>query len=271
MKLFGRYARVIVGQAGEVGKVWDKLRISFDIEKTTSSTANSAKITVYNLSGQSVALIKRPSTKISLEVAYEGFGIANPSLLFIGTITEVKEDFKGLDRVTEIQCADGYQEFSNSFLSRTWAANTSKTTIISDLISAMGVTYGSDARDAVSSLFPESTTSPYSVSGRAKDELDTLFKSKKTPWSVQDGEFRVGNVLDEQKAVLLMAETGLIGKPQLRKEGGVDFECLLNPKIRPTGTVRIIAKDVDGLFKIKSCTYTGDNFEGDWKIKGLAE
>jgi hypothetical protein len=78
-------------------------------------------------------------------------------------------------------------------------------------------------------------------------------------------------------AVVVTSETGLIGSPGRLKSDkqntaketgdGVEFQCLLNPKIKPGRLIKLESIGIKGTFKTVKVTHEGDNQGGSWLSK----
>ena len=105
-----------------------------------------------------------------------------------------------------------------------------------------------------------------------------------TSWSIQDGKVQLvpaaGYLPGE--AVVLTAETGLIGTLEQTQEG-ITLRCLLNPRLRIGGRVKLDNESVkraqtplkmaatwpprlddDGLYRIIKAEFVGDTHGNDW-------
>lgn len=80
-------------------------------------------------------------------------------------------------------------------------------------------------------------------------------------------------IIKEDEAVslfvpLVSAETGLINTPQ-RENSLVTFESMINPELRIGGLCKlesVVNKHLNGIYKIYSLSYSGDNYGEDWKM-----
>lgn len=67
----------------------------------------------------------------------------------------------------------------------------------------------------------------------------------------------------QDKALLLRADTGLIGSPQ-RTDTGIKIKCLLNPRVTTRRVVRVESREVTGFYMVKSYTHTAENAGDAW-------
>ena len=125
--------------------------------------------------------------------------------------------------------------------------------------------------------------------GSSKDILDKMAKDYGFEWSIQDSEVVILNeeqTLADTQAILIRADTGMIGSPTVT-EIGADVVTLLNPDALPNKLIKIesASQDVaiqnatlrpirrtkaEGLYKILEVVFSGDSRGDMWQseIKG---
>jgi hypothetical protein len=106
--------------------------------------------------------------------------------------------------------------------------------------------------------------------------LDTISRGNGFYWGSQNETLEivpsdgfVGTV------ALITPETGMIGTPALT-DNGVRVSALLNPEVRPNRRVQLKSDTLemnaqDGMYRVSTCTYSGDNYDGDFKIEITGE
>src|SRR5689334_8845200 len=181
----------IVPPTGNGVSVTD-LRIGFNCVKTNESTPNTAKVDLYNLSPNTRNLLSIRNTVLSLTVGYLGLDAmgninkaisGNPGIgtIFIGNITKTKHDKKkkhelainnkieNTDLVTTVDVGDGDNQYRNAYLDKGYPPNTPLTTVIPDLVNAMGLNVGAQLD------LPQVTYNQgYAVTGLCRDNLDQI-------------------------------------------------------------------------------------------------
>lgn len=278
--LFDRAARVelIDEETGEGLSISD-LRITFDIDKTSQSNPNTARISIYNLNPTSRGFSERPNLKIQLFVGYLGIGqkIQNLGLLFSGNVTRYVTEKSGTDYITTFETGDGEKAVNESNFNKTYSLP--KVPNVYDIMKEMAKNVGIVVNDENIKLrLNKKFENGITFSGPIKKHMDQLAALSKTEWSVQSGELQVnpvdgGSVSD---IVIISESTGLIGIPVKRqidlgkrtvgevaldipkqkkttqkvrkkktkeqtKFNGIEFTALINTLIRPTGIVQVIS------------------------------
>jgi hypothetical protein len=260
-----RYAAVTLGgkDSGRAEK-FEELRIIFQVEKTSESNANTAKISVYNLSSKGRALVEEKKAFVLLEAGYRN----SFAQLFIGDITRAYITRQGPDWVTTAECGDGALALRSTHVDKSYAPGTDYMDIIKDVAQSF-VDQGRVVIGSLLGVKSEKTQSGLSVSGSSQKVLDELTGKQDLEWFIQDNTLQMmpkdsGSGLE---AVLLTPQTGLIGTPIKREVdggAGVEFKALLQPELVPGRMVKIESRQVNGFFKLRQVAFAGDTHGQPW-------
>jgi hypothetical protein len=249
------------------------IRIEFNIDKDTSSSPNSAEITIFNLSESHRNSVGKEFDAITLEAGYippEGDG--NVGVIFKGAVRDVEHRREGPNILTIISCGDGSKALRRATISKSFPKGTPVKDVVDELakqIEKEGVSRGEWK-------FPDDVESkkfkrPYAVCGSCVRELDTIGRGNGFYWNVQNetmeivpGDGFIGDV------VLISPETGMIGTPAIT-DNGVRVSALLNPGIRPNRRVQLKSETLemngdDGMYRVTSASYSGNNMDGEMKV-----
>ena len=267
--LWQRKVNAIFGVKGEDGVKVSGLRVAFDIDKTPQSTANNAKISIYNLNESNRDLLKNDKENlfIILEVGYQD----EIDQLWVGDIKRSTTGRKGADFVTTIESEDGGQAIREARIDKSYAPGTNIKSIIGDLANTLKDA-GGVAIGTLSRVKDEVTQNGFTASGISKIVLDDLAEKQDLEWSIQDNEvqFLEPDQDTGEEVVLLTPETGLIGSP-VSREKGIEFKALIQTtKIRPGRPVKIQSRQFDGLYRINKAKYQGDTHDKAWYITAEA-
>lgn len=100
---------------------------------------------------------------------------------------------------------------------------------------AFGVTQGITG-DFPDTVFPRGRA----IYSSTRNVMDNIAAQCKATWQLVDGQVQM---VPEDKyiheAIVLNADTGLIGMPQQTMGGGVNVRCLINPNIRINGLIQL--------------------------------
>jgi hypothetical protein len=276
VELFDRRAELVVAPIdGSDGIEVSGLRVTFRVEKTSSSESNTATIGVYNLAEFSRGRIKAKDQAVVLRAGY----VDLVEQVCAGVIKRVEHRREGVDTVTEIEIKDGGQDLLEPEFRRSYAAGTSRRRIIADILSTMThTTSGTVSATGVAG----SISGKMSFATTAKLALDRLARAWDFEWSIQDGAIQI---IDADRAIepvsmalKLTPDTGLLGSPARtgqegrrttrsrvrRQQSGARFRCLLMPSLRPGRYVLLESELVSGAFKVQSVDHQGDTHGNDW-------
>jgi len=279
MKQYLRKVRLTASGAGSLvinpgGIQTHELKISFDVSKSISSSQNSAKIQIWNLSEAHRNSIGKELDDIMLEAGYMPPGEGgNVGIIFKGQMRDVEHKREGPDIVTTLSCGEGDRAFRKATISKTFRAGTEVKEVVDEIYKQLEA----EGIDRGEWKFPDDINDrkfkrPYSMCGGCKREMDTLGRGKGFYWSVQNGTMEViphdgyvGGI------VLISPETGMVDTPTIT-DNGVKVSALLNPEIRPNRRVRIESQTLEmnaegGEYRVSQCDYSGDNREGDFIVQ----
>ncbi len=269
MKNWDRQYRFSAGQAGstgfEIGADDRPLHISFSVERADTESANTAKVTLWNLSPEHLAELNKDDCVVVLRA---GYGSVMP-LIFTGVVTYAKTKKDGSDVATEIELVDNRIELRDTYVSVSYAGNVNCKTLIQDTADQMGLTvsfsYNAEFKDIPNG---------FSCVGPASDVLTKACNTSGLIWDIQNGILQVKKPNDtmSREVYELSAETGLINTPervQISEEDdkyqyGWDVEFLMNAAITIDDYVYLNSIYVTGYFRVYSIAIEGDNYEGSW-------
>ena len=263
MEQFGRKYRLQIG-GREVGC---PLRISFRIEKTDTQTPDTARITLWNLSPETIAALNEEDCLITLFAGYETF----MPMAFRGVVTYAQTNMEGSDRETTIEAQDCRRELRDTYVSFSYSGIVNSRDIIEDIAGEMGlaVNFSHNARfhdypKGIAFVCP------------ARTALDTVCASSNLRWRAENGvlEVKINRDTMSRDLFLLSPDSGLIGFPKKLTYGGdrdgTDFqtgwqaEYFLNGAIRVDDYVKLESSLVKGHFRVLSVDMRGDSWQGDW-------
>ena len=275
MTQFDRQYRFAAGPAGragfEIGETSaakpTALHISFSVDKCDSETPNTAKISLWNLNKEHLAILNQKNCIVTLKA---GYGNHMP-LIFVGAVTFTSTELDGVDRETQLECADGGIELRDTYVSLSYAGSINTKKIIEDTAKAMGITLNFSYNAAFSDL-----RNGFSFVGKGRAALDKACASSGLQWQIYNGILQVKRKSDtmNRQVYVLSADSGLVGIPKrvtyaaddknAGEQSGWEVEYLLNGTVGIGDYIRMESKYVTGYFRIRSVEMRGDNLEGDW-------
>jgi hypothetical protein len=274
-KISAEFAGGLIINPGAVAA--HEIKIEFSITKGISSKSNTAKISIWNLNESHRNSMGKEFDKITLKAGYmPPNSPGNVGIIFKGDVRDVEHRREGPDIITTISCGDGQKALLRSNISKSFPKGTPTKDVIEEIYKQMereGIDRG---EWKFPDKMPEKTKRPYATCGSCRRELDTIGRSNKFYWSIQNealeivpGDGYIGGV------VLLTPETGMIDTPAIT-DTGVRVSALLNPEIRPNRRVQLKSQTLemnaqDGMYRVSEVTFSGSNWDGDFKVDITAE
>lgn len=232
------------------------LTISFDIKRSVNSTANTASITVLNLSEDTRRKVFLDNYKfmyykgIELRAGY-GDRIENLPLIFKGNIQSAFSKRNGVDYETTIDALDGGFAYVNASSNRQFAKGTTDRQALKALTTDLKNYHIEPGHlGNFNSVLPRSNA----VSGSTLDLFstfseDNFFIDLEKMNCLLDNEGFEGNIK------VIDASCGLLGSP-LREEAFLTFEMIFEPRLQ-----------IGQFVEIKSQTET--IYNGTCKVVGI--
>lgn len=236
------------------------LHVSFESNKSVSGGLNKLTVQIYNLKESNrLALAKDaedPTKRIPIDfkVGYVG----SLQTLFKGTVHRGLNTREGPDLVTELECLDGGFDFLNSFTAKTVRG---KTRAVDAILGDMPNTGKGKITNQQQLIRPKVLIGS---SARLIDELigddETWYIDDEKLYIIKDGEVTSSFI------PVVNAESGLLNTPT-RENSKITFDTLMNPTLKIGGLCNVISvttPHLNGIYKIDSIGYTGDNYGSDW-------
>lgn len=259
---FGRVCRLVLGNDG-TGVDYSGLRVRFNIKKTSDSSANEAKIELYNVNPEHASLLLEKGAEILLMAGYEG----NEQMIFTGQVRRGKNRAEGTDRIILLETGDGDKAINDATVNKTFTKGSTDDQIIKECKDCMGVPTGH--QDAVKA---KPRARGKTISGKASKELTKVAVKHEAQWSIQDGQLLMlkGDNTRPNATFLISDDTGMLGSPE-QTEDGVKVTTLLNPAYLIGGVAKIEAISYQGGIRIESIEHSGDTHGSEWssKLEGI--
>jgi hypothetical protein len=249
---FGRKASLLVLPPNdEPGYDLSELHFRFVVRAADVETPNTLTVRVWNVAPDVVARIRNPDfagetgpgPRVKLQAGYEG----NLAIIFDGTIKQTRSGKENpTDTYFDILAGDGDRPYNEALIRAVIAAGPlqgqARFDAIKKAFEDAGAATGGYIPPIVFPVAPRGRV----LFGMARDGMRDLADSLGMSWSIQNGQLQL---LPRQgylpgQAVVLNAQTGLIGRPE-QTENGIRAKCLLNPLIRIGGLVQIDNKSIN--------------------------
>lgn len=289
MARFNRVYRLLVGKSGQKGiEIVPPIRITFDIQKDAEEEPNDHKIRIYNLNADSRKALEEPGLRC---VLYAGYGEEDgPLLVAAGSVVFAYTKFEQPDVVTEMIVKDGHVELRDTAVSIGLGPGAQASHVIRDIARQMGLPLVM-AEDVPDRRWHQG----FSFYGAARTALHKVTQGTGLEWSVQNQQLQVvqRRGTTRRQAVVLAADTGLLGYPERTREAarekakvrdkttgddvnlvsarqqrdGWRVTSLLLPTINPGDLVKLESRSVEAFQRVEALRHTGDSEGGDWQTE----
>ena len=291
MDIWNRQYRVSIGgndsSGREIGKPNEEtgraIRCAFSCEVGDSSSCNTGKIMLWNLSDETLRILEQEDCLIELRA---GYGDDLPVIMG-GTLTYFETEANGADRQTTIEFVDSFVSARDTTLSLSYSGNINGEKIVRDCAREMGceIKFSPNARMI--------DFKNYAFVGTGKTLIGRLCDRCKLRWSIQNGIIQIC-ALDEpltMAAYVLSAESGMIGSPKpvfesastssqsasgsassnatkRKSKKGIEITYSLNGHIQVDDYVKVDSRKYKGNYRASKIKFSGDT-EGDiWQCVG---
>jgi len=289
MARFDRVYRLQVGKPNQKGvEIVQPMRITFDVAKNAAEEPNEHVIRVYNLAEATRRALEEPGLMCVLYAGYAEEG--GPLLMAAGSVVFAYTKFEQPDVVTELIVKDGYAEVRDTAVSIGLGPGAQASSIIRDIVRQMGLPLIM-ADDVPDRRWQQG----FSFYGAARTALHKVTQGTGLEWSIQNQQLQVvaRKGTTRRQAVVLAADTGLLGYPERTREAarekakvkdkttgddvnivsarqqrdGWRVTSLLLPTLNPGDLVKLESRTVEALLRIEALRSTGDSAGGDWQTE----
>jgi hypothetical protein len=275
---FLRHVEIAVGPKEGEGFKIDSLKIAFSIEKTDSADPNKGRIQIYNLSAETSAKVTVAGNHITLKAGYEDEAVA---AIFFGDVLSGERKRSGNDYVTELEVFDSRVAVMAGQVSVSFAKDTDATTVAQTYLDAIGLPVKGLENIPAGAVYPHGDT----YIGMATDGLQDVLNRYDLTYTIQNEMLYIAKPGEavETTGLKLSFKTGLLTNPQpVSDKTGADdekaeaanrwkFATMLFPELNPGAACKIESDTLNGDVKVKSATFSGDNWDGDFRIDLEAE
>lgn len=269
-KLFNRIRRITVGNLDV-----SHLDVSFKVRRTLNRSANTAELTVYNLSRNHLEQIKNQSINreiLPIEIAAGYEADVEPQILFRGFATrDLTVSIENTETVLKLKATDRLPA-NRARSNRTYAQRTGATTVVNDLIQDLGL----EAGNALEHFSDLNFQQGFVAFGNALTNFDRIVRSQDLSWSTQNGEILILTGAGTSNrgigtSKLLNQSSGLIGTPVREKNNKVSLKVLIQSGLDPGRRIRLESVFINGDFLIKEAVWNGSTVGPTWHVDIVAQ
>lgn len=274
---FNRKIELVVQKSDSpVGVVVSDLDVVFEVHKSRTLSANTAKFVVYNASEDNRKNLLVQGANVVFSAGHEDETVPT---VYIGNIQTAITRKTGRDYTTELQCISLVSSFSTLktlMVSVTYGANTPVLHIVNQLATLSGLALAGSI-EALQIPLPNGFVFAGTFFGALR-EIKALLESHRVGLYMENNELVVYYLQGTGvfSTVSLSYTSGLLKINEITEadtEGRrIQFECLLNGKIRPNGLIIVVDHSfLNGTYIVDKIEFKGSNFNDDYICIGEAE
>jgi hypothetical protein len=303
--LYGRGYRVLVADKENRALDVSDLRCVFQVRKTYANAPNICECAIYNLAPGTEKKLIEEGQRLIVEAGYDSKKFTEEKtaegkttrysryqrygIIFDGDVFQVIRELEdGVSYKLTIQAIDGDKFNYQNKINVTLPINSSPRTVISAIAKSSGVPIetGKISADLSAQRLPRGKV----LFGDPKKYLDQVAGDNRAAMWIEDSKLNVVKFTDPPplgEAIVITPGNGMVGAPR-QNGGGVELRCLLDPRIKIAGLIKIDNEivrrakvvfgqpqtmlDKDGIYAVSDVAHTGDSRGGEWytDIKGVA-
>lgn len=258
----------------EVDETRQPLRVTFKVEKKGTADPNTCQVSIYNLNEESRAQLRKlDRARLILSAGFP----ATFALLFSGDLRRpngIQDVREGPDDVTLLECGDGERAYQEARFTGSFAKGTKAVDVARSMAKSLGVGLG-NLEEAMAGgnyrLGLSEYAFGYAAHGASANELFRVLRGLGFEASIQDGQLQVlrpGQVARGKQLLLSTFNGNVIGSPRYKspdKKGGaptLKLRAHLDANLRPGVGVQVESRDVNGSFRVKAVSHSGDTHGG---------
>lgn len=245
----------------------NELDIEFTVPFDDDLIANEAEITIYNLSTDTINLLKK-GTSLSIEAGYQ----QDTGVIFSGFVDKVTTKYEGADKSTIIKCLDDVTK--KTVESITYKANTKASQILKELLNKTGIPI------AVFKVRRDWTyKDEQTVEGDLMENIKTYAEVCGISVFVNKGKIYARSLKEGDNINFTINEsTGLIGSPEYFEEEqtvedykeivtGYNLKMLLQHRMTAAAIINLSSRNVNGKFRVRSGTHNFNESESITEVE----
>jgi len=226
----------------------DDLDIEFDVPFDNTSQPDIARVTIFNLSDNSVNAIKKEQNVI-INAGYKG----DIGTIFKGTIQKAFTRWSGVDKITELTIGDGAQQWLTKEVSQVYGEDITASAILVDLTGMFGLELG--RLDLVNDL---TYSNGRVIDAMLKDAIKQIAEETGSQFVISKGRMFI-MPYDEgiPCGAAINKDTGLIGSPEVfekeerrQTKTGYRIQMLLNHRITINSIIQVQSQTANGIYRV---------------------
>lgn len=251
----------------------DNLEISFIVERSITLAENTLELTIYNANPSTRKTALKKGNNIIVKT---GYADEVTKTIFIGNISYSASKYDGVNYVTTVQAVmarGDNQPFENINISVSYAAGTALSTVIQELAVAYGLSVAGIPNAQIA--LPNGLVATGTVRNALK-YCNKILNDNSAGLYIDNNQIIIYKTGEATRfdIPLLSYENGLLSANEITEPGEdkkrIEFRAIMVSALTINSVIRIQHPEVDGTYVIEKLTFSGDNFGGEFNVKGEA-
>lgn len=265
---FGRICELNIGSSAS-GLVVSGLDIDFEVNRSITFAENSATFTIYNAKEETINTILTTGNNVNFKVGYDD---EVTSSVFIGNIRESNTKKTNTGNITELFCITGggsTTALATQYLSLSYGANSSLSTIINSVASSLSLTvFG---LENITDIVLQNGFVFVGKANNALVQIENILRANDKAFYRDNDELVIYNKGSNSKftVVILSPSGGLLRVEKITDKDSEDiskyrFNSIMIPQLQINGLVQYN----NVIYTVSKLKYYGNNYGGDFNIEG---
>jgi len=244
------------------------LKLTFDVTKTLDRSANTASLSIWNLSENSRSWLQEKGLEVSIEAGY----VEERNQIFKGDIENTTITREAVDWIVALELGDGTAALQSSRVNLSLRGPQKMGAVLQKVAETLGLDTGNlkekVASDGARSVLKDIINSIV-LSGKSADVLEEVAAAMGLSYSVQDKGllFRAPGEAVSGPAIELNDSKGLLGSPEVGEKGIVSARSLLNGRIKPGVLIDLESLLISGQYLVQKVKHVGDTWGAQWETE----
>jgi hypothetical protein len=264
--------------------------IKFKVIKSIKSEPNKCTLEIFNLNAEhrnaiaelnpvtklvhvrdkkKLRIAARKSAKKGIGVKIEAGYHGDNSLIWLGDMRTAESEYIAPNWITKLTAGDGEKAWQNARVNVSYGPKTPTSTALNAMVKALGLGAGNTAEiianeGLTNKIYPQGTV----MSGPVATLLTDYCRSADLEWSIVDGAVQFtgrGKAL-KGRAILVSANTGMLGSPKVDIDGVLTVKTVLIPDVRPGRLIVVEASQNAGNYRAEQIIYEGESDGTNWGL-----
>jgi len=251
----------------------DNLEVEFRVERSNTFAENSLDLKIYNMNSSTQKTVLKKGNNIIIKTGYADETVKT---IFIGNISYSATAYDGIDYITNVKAVMGRGD-TKSFESITASFSYARDTLLSTVLDEIATAYGLSITGSVNAQINLPKGMVFSGTARgALKQCAKILRDNGIGLYIDNNEIVIYKIGESSQfnVIFLSFDSGLLSAHKITEPGEdktqIEFKALMVSSLSVGDVIKVSHPEVDGTYIIEKLTFYGDNYGGDFNVKGEA-